>query len=151
MTDLSMKQTKSWYACFQVACYKSPQLSTFLTTCLCPMLWLRSLQVQGHIKNLIEEHFRSDLDSAMRDPILFGDYRTALKSEPRVYEDILDYDASKALFQVHICLNVPFTFTFMPLADDFIQSMHCIQAIYFFPIHALPGNPFSKAEIHLYI
>ncbi|XP_051514176.1 dynein axonemal heavy chain 10 [Myxocyprinus asiaticus] len=55
--------------------------------------------VQGHIKNLIEEHFRSDLDSAMRDPILFGDYRTALKSEPRVYEDILDYDASKALFQ----------------------------------------------------
>uniref|UniRef100_A0A8C1QBG0 Dynein heavy chain 10, axonemal-like n=1 Tax=Cyprinus carpio TaxID=7962 RepID=A0A8C1QBG0_CYPCA len=57
------------------------------------------ITVQGHIKNLIEEHFRSDLDSAMRDPILFGDYRTALKSEPRVYEDILDYDASKALFQ----------------------------------------------------
>ncbi|XP_067295015.1 dynein axonemal heavy chain 10 isoform X2 [Pseudorasbora parva] len=57
------------------------------------------IMVQGHIKNLIEEHFRSDLDSAMRDPILFGDYRTALKSEPRVYEDILDYDASKALFQ----------------------------------------------------
>ncbi|KAL1274160.1 hypothetical protein QQF64_026974 [Cirrhinus molitorella] len=57
------------------------------------------ITVQGHIKNLIEEHFKSDLDSAMRDPILFGDYRTALKSEPRVYEDILDYDASKALFQ----------------------------------------------------
>ncbi|XP_052412947.1 dynein axonemal heavy chain 10 [Carassius gibelio] len=57
------------------------------------------ITVQGHIKNLIEEHFRSDLDSALRDPILFGDYRTALKSEPRVYEDILDYDASKALFQ----------------------------------------------------
>jgi len=70
------------------------------------MLWLRSLQVQGHIKNLIEEHFRSDFDSAMRDPILFGDYRTALKSEPRVYEDILDYDASKALFQVHRCLHL---------------------------------------------
>ncbi|KAM6964967.1 dynein axonemal heavy chain 10 [Aplochiton taeniatus] len=56
--------------------------------------------VQGHIKNLIDEHFKSDLDSAMRDPILFGDYRTALnESEPRVYEDIQDYDASKALFQ----------------------------------------------------
>ncbi|TRY94050.1 hypothetical protein DNTS_011956 [Danionella cerebrum] len=55
--------------------------------------------VQGHIKNLIGEHFPSDLESAMRGPILFGDYRTALKSEPRVYEDILDYDASKALFQ----------------------------------------------------
>lgn len=37
----------------------------------------------------------------MRDPILFGDYRTALsETEPRVYEDIQDYDASKALFQV---------------------------------------------------
>lgn len=37
----------------------------------------------------------------MRDPILFGDYRTALtESEPRVYEDIQDYDACKALFQV---------------------------------------------------
>lgn len=64
------------------------------------MLHINYLQVQGHIKKLIEEHFTSDLDSAMRDPILFGDYRTALKSEPRVYEDVLDYDASKALFQV---------------------------------------------------
>ena len=58
-------------------------------------------QVQGHLKNLIEEHFKSDLESAMREPILFGDYRTALnESEPRVYEDIQDYDAAKALFQV---------------------------------------------------
>ncbi|XP_017580699.2 dynein heavy chain 10, axonemal [Pygocentrus nattereri] len=56
--------------------------------------------VQGHVKSLIEEHFKSDLDSTMRDPILFGDYRTALsESEPRVYEDIQDYDACKALFQ----------------------------------------------------
>lgn len=37
----------------------------------------------------------------MRDPILFGDYRTALSdTEPRIYEDIMDYDASKAMFQV---------------------------------------------------
>uniref|UniRef100_A0A8C4TE89 Dynein axonemal heavy chain 10 n=1 Tax=Erpetoichthys calabaricus TaxID=27687 RepID=A0A8C4TE89_ERPCA len=56
--------------------------------------------VQTHIKNLIEEHFKSELESAIRDPILFGDYRTALNdAEPRVYEDIQDYDASKALFQ----------------------------------------------------
>nr|XP_015221526.1 PREDICTED: dynein heavy chain 10, axonemal [Lepisosteus oculatus] len=56
--------------------------------------------VQGHIKNLIEEHFKADLESAIRDPILFGDYRAALnEAEPRVYEDIQDYDASKALFQ----------------------------------------------------
>ncbi|KAK3539191.1 hypothetical protein QTP86_029601 [Hemibagrus guttatus] len=56
--------------------------------------------VQGHIRTLIEEHFKNDLESAMRNPILFGDYRTALtESEPRVYEDIQDYDACKALFQ----------------------------------------------------
>ncbi|XP_053336632.1 dynein axonemal heavy chain 10 [Clarias gariepinus] len=56
--------------------------------------------VQGYIKALIEEHYNSDVESAMRDPILFGDYRTALSEfEPRVYEDIQDYDACKALFQ----------------------------------------------------
>ncbi|CAL8247788.1 unnamed protein product [Merluccius merluccius] len=56
--------------------------------------------VQGHLKNLIDEHFKSDLEAAMRDPILFGDYKTTLnESEPRVYEDIQDYDAAKALFQ----------------------------------------------------
>ncbi|XP_054466216.1 dynein axonemal heavy chain 10 [Anoplopoma fimbria] len=56
--------------------------------------------LQGHLKNLIEEHFKSDMEAVMRDPILFGDYRTALsESEQRVYEDIQDYDASKALFQ----------------------------------------------------
>nr|DBA23158.1 TPA: hypothetical protein GDO54_014099 [Pyxicephalus adspersus] len=56
--------------------------------------------VQGHIQSLIGEHFKDDLEYAMRDPILFGDYRTALnEGEPRVYEDIQDYDAAKALFQ----------------------------------------------------
>ncbi|XP_040982062.1 LOW QUALITY PROTEIN: dynein heavy chain 10, axonemal [Aquila chrysaetos chrysaetos] len=56
--------------------------------------------VQGHIKNLIEENFRDDLEQAMRDPILFGDFRMALsEGEPRIYEDIQDYDAAKALFQ----------------------------------------------------
>ncbi|XP_036382121.1 dynein heavy chain 10, axonemal [Megalops cyprinoides] len=56
--------------------------------------------VQGHIKNLVQEHFPSDLEYVMRDPVLFGDYRNALvESEPRVYEDIQDYEASHALFQ----------------------------------------------------
>lgn len=56
--------------------------------------------VQRHINNMTEEHFKSDMEAVMRDPILFGDYRTALSdTEPRVYEDIQDYDASKALFQ----------------------------------------------------
>ncbi|XP_015274779.1 PREDICTED: dynein heavy chain 10, axonemal [Gekko japonicus] len=56
--------------------------------------------VQGHIKGLVEEHFTDDVEQVMRDPILFGDFRMALnESEPRVYEDIQDYDAAKALFQ----------------------------------------------------
>ncbi|XP_041853005.1 dynein heavy chain 10, axonemal [Melanotaenia boesemani] len=56
--------------------------------------------IQDHIRKLIEEHFKSDMEAVMKDPILFGDYKTALnESEPRVYEDIQGYDASKALFQ----------------------------------------------------
>ncbi|KAM9219274.1 dynein axonemal heavy chain 10 [Leptosomus discolor] len=56
--------------------------------------------VQGHIKKLIEENFRDDLEQAMRDPILFGDFRMALsEGEPHIYEDIQDYDAAKAIFQ----------------------------------------------------
>ncbi|NXM38868.1 DYH10 protein, partial [Gymnorhina tibicen] len=56
--------------------------------------------VQGHIKSLVEEHFTDDLEHVMRDPILFGDFRTALnEAEPRVYEDVQDYEVSKALFQ----------------------------------------------------
>uniref|UniRef100_A0A3Q2PNV9 Dynein axonemal heavy chain 10 n=1 Tax=Fundulus heteroclitus TaxID=8078 RepID=A0A3Q2PNV9_FUNHE len=57
--------------------------------------------VQGHIKNLVEEHFKSEMEAVMSDPILFGDYRTALSEcEPRVYEDIQDYDSSKAMFEL---------------------------------------------------
>uniref|UniRef100_A0A8C4WLB8 Dynein axonemal heavy chain 10 n=1 Tax=Gopherus evgoodei TaxID=1825980 RepID=A0A8C4WLB8_9SAUR len=56
--------------------------------------------VQEHIRALIQEHYKDDLEQAMRDPILFGDFRMALnEEEPRVYEDIQDYDAAKALFQ----------------------------------------------------
>jgi len=35
----------------------------------------------------------------MREPLLFGDYRNTLEeSEPRLYEDLQDYEATKALF-----------------------------------------------------
>lgn len=58
-------------------------------------------QLQGHLRNLIEEHFKSDMEAVMKDPILFGDYRAALsETEPRVYEDIANYDVSRAIFQV---------------------------------------------------
>uniref|UniRef100_A0A8C9FH70 Dynein axonemal heavy chain 10 n=1 Tax=Pavo cristatus TaxID=9049 RepID=A0A8C9FH70_PAVCR len=51
-------------------------------------------------RNLIEENFRDELEQAMRDPILFGDFRMALnEGEPRIYEDIQAYDVAKSLFQ----------------------------------------------------
>ncbi len=36
---------------------------------------------------------------ALKDPLLYGDYGTALTPEqPRVYEDVQDYDAAKGFF-----------------------------------------------------
>lgn len=58
-------------------------------------------QVQDHIENLVTEHFSGDVEAVLRDPILFGDFRMALREdEARIYEDIQDYEAAKALFQV---------------------------------------------------
>ena len=55
---------------------------------------------KGHIRTLMEENFKKECDYVFRDPVLFGDYRTALdEAEPRLYEDIQDFEASKALFQ----------------------------------------------------
>ena len=52
------------------------------------------------MKELLEENFKEQLEYVMRVPVLFGDYRTALEeSEPRLYEDIQDFEAAKALFQ----------------------------------------------------
>lgn len=49
---------------------------------------------------MLEEHFSAHLETAIRDPLLFGDYRTALNPDvPRIYEDIQDYDAAKGLFE----------------------------------------------------
>ncbi|XP_078791125.1 dynein axonemal heavy chain 10 isoform X3 [Oryzias latipes] len=56
--------------------------------------------VHGHIKKLVEEYFETDSEAVLADPILFGDYRAAREEcEQRVYEDIGDYDVSKAIFQ----------------------------------------------------
>ncbi|XP_078713472.1 dynein axonemal heavy chain 10 [Lampetra fluviatilis] len=56
--------------------------------------------VERHVRRLLEEHFPHDVEVTMRDPILFGDYRSALSpGEPRLYEDIQDYEAARALFQ----------------------------------------------------
>lgn len=63
-------------------------------------------QVEEHIGNLVTEHFKDDAEVVMRDPILFGDFRMALhEEETRIYEDIQDYEAAKALFQVRTRLT----------------------------------------------
>eukprot|EP00069_Balaena_mysticetus_P013367 bmy_01484T0 len=56
--------------------------------------------VEEHIGSLVMVHFNDDVEVVMRDPILFGDFRMALhEEETRIYEDIQDYEAAKALFQ----------------------------------------------------
>ena len=43
-----------------------------------------------------KHQFETPSQFAMREPILFGDYRnTLIANEPRLYEDIQDFDASK--------------------------------------------------------
>ncbi|XP_038008579.1 dynein heavy chain 10, axonemal [Motacilla alba alba] len=87
--------------------------------------------VQGHIKTLVEEHFADHLEHVMRDPILFGDFRTALnEAEPRIYEDIQDYELAKALFkeilddynEYHIKMN-------LVLFDDALEHLIRIHRI----------------------
>ena len=54
------------------------------------------------MKRLIEDEpeFKSSLEYVFREPLLFGDYRNALElGEPRIYEDLQDHEASKALFE----------------------------------------------------
>jgi len=49
---------------------------------------------------LIEQNFKEHMEYVMRDPVLFGDYKNTIEqSEPRLYEDIQDFEAAKALFQ----------------------------------------------------
>ncbi|KAF6216101.1 hypothetical protein GE061_000439 [Apolygus lucorum] len=52
-----------------------------------------------YMKDEIAARFPECLKYVMRDPLLFGDFRNAMiKSEPRRYEDLLDYEAVFHLF-----------------------------------------------------
>lgn len=45
-------------------------------------------------------NMKQHMEYVFRDPILFGDYRNALElGEPRIYEDMQDFEAAKALFE----------------------------------------------------
>nr|WAW84832.1 axonemal dynein heavy chain 10 [Halisarca dujardinii] len=55
--------------------------------------------ISSHIESLLEEHFPNQKDYASKDPLMFGDYCTALNPDvPRLYEDVQDFEASKAIF-----------------------------------------------------
>ena len=54
---------------------------------------------QNHVQELLQEHFPEQAEFALKQPLLYGDYRTALTPEqPRLYEDVQDFDAAKGLF-----------------------------------------------------
>lgn len=58
-------------------------------------------KIMAQIKSHFEETDPDLVEFVMRDPLLFGDYRNACAGgdEPRLYEDMLDYDAIYFLFQ----------------------------------------------------
>ena len=70
--------------------------------------------LQKHIQALLEKNFPNFTEFAMRDPLLFGDYRNTLDDgEARLYEDIQDFEAAKALFQevwTGVCWGLSFLF-----------------------------------------
>ncbi|XP_035829687.1 dynein heavy chain 10, axonemal isoform X2 [Aplysia californica] len=56
--------------------------------------------VSKKVGSLLEENFKPHTEYTSRNPLLYGDFRTALdEGEPRLYEDIQDYEACKAVFQ----------------------------------------------------
>ena len=111
-----------------------PELSALLC-CLTHFIYLK---VQGHIKKLIEENFGDDLEQAMRDPVLFGDFRMALsEGEPRIYEDIQDYDAAKGLFQV-VCISLePRLILSLCLRNEQEPASNCRKSVLFLCAHRI--------------
>ena len=57
--------------------------------------------VFDNLTEIISSNFDQEVASfSERMPLLYGDYRTALQpNEPRVYEDLQDYDAAKAILE----------------------------------------------------
>uniref|UniRef100_A0A5K3F2S1 AAA_lid_1 domain-containing protein n=1 Tax=Mesocestoides corti TaxID=53468 RepID=A0A5K3F2S1_MESCO len=54
--------------------------------------------VDGIIASMLEKYYKDDMDYALMDPIIFGDYWSAgADEEVTFYEDIQDYDVCKAI------------------------------------------------------
>jgi dynein heavy chain len=70
------------------------------------------------MKKLLDDvpQLKINAEYIFRDPVLFGDYRNALDvGEPRIYEDIQDYEAAKALFEQVRNINILSCFKFIHL------------------------------------
>ena len=81
--------------------------------------------IQENISSLIAQNFGDTTTYVMREPILFGDYRNTLVSgEPRLYEDIQDFDASKGLFaEILDAYNEVYTPMNLVLFDDALDHL----------------------------
>ena len=56
--------------------------------------------VKGHIETLLNDYFAEYMKTVLEEPLLYGDFRTALNPDlSRVYEDLQDYDATRAIFE----------------------------------------------------
>ena len=55
---------------------------------------------QDEIIAELKEHCKDfDIEEITVNPSLYGDFRTALdEAEPRIYEDMLDFESCKAIF-----------------------------------------------------
>ena len=63
---------------------------------------------------LIEDNFQQYSEYVERNPILFGDFRCAMdEAEPRLYEDVQDYEATKALFLEVLRTELSFCIVFV--------------------------------------
>lgn len=60
------------------------------------------------------------MDTVNREPVLFGDYRNALTEDPRLYEDIVDYEAAKAIFDEVRNFYCPFVV---------LHSFQCVRSL----------------------
>lgn len=73
---------------------------------------------------------------ALRDPLLFGDYRNMInENEPRFYEDLLDYEAIYFLFQEVLMTLLSILPCFMrsfPAFIWFFSYIHTYIFVFFF-------------------
>ncbi|CAF1634888.1 unnamed protein product, partial [Didymodactylos carnosus] len=89
--------------------------------------------VDDKLSQLINDQplLKPHVEYIFRQPSLYGDYRTALDiGEARIYEDIQDYDAAKALFEEILQeYNEQYTRMNLVLFDDALEHLTRIHRV----------------------